>query len=71
MGEGELEHILAHDFSVGTEDFREALLARCLEILDAQDNVRPLGIEELNWLCAAGDPFAVQAGDTLHPTPGT
>lgn len=57
-----LERLFKQDFSEGTEAFRDALLARCLEELNAAeddegpgDSVREIGEDELDMLAAAGD----------------
>ena len=51
-----LEQVLQRDPSVGTEQFREDLLARCLEVLGADDDEAvALDDEELDLLSAAGD----------------
>jgi len=58
MDEDELRRILSQDLSVGTEAFRDALLARCLDVLAAGDGA-DLGDDELELLAAAGDPSAM------------
>lgn len=66
MDARELEKMLAHglkqDYSEGTEEFRDALLARCLDELDtnvagdhAEDFYLELEDSELELLAAAGD----------------
>lgn len=55
MNERELRRIVSQDFSVGTEAFRDALLARCLEVLGEDGAAAELGDEELELLAAAGD----------------
>lgn len=50
-----LERLLQRDPSAGSEAFREDLLARCLEVLGADDEVVALDDDELDMLSAAGD----------------
>ena len=62
MTDNELERILSqtlsHDASIGTEAFRDSLLARCLAVLNAGDD-EDEGVEltddQLVMLSAAGD----------------
>lgn len=62
---------LSHDFSKGTDEFRENLLAQCLaEISTARKSsgwtlvpeVRELDDNDLEFLAAAGDLTALQDG---------
>ena len=55
MTEQEIIRILSQDRSVGTEAFRDELLARCLEVLDSE-SVYEVSDDELELLAAAGDP---------------
>ena len=59
MDEREFERMvqraMKQDLSAGTEAFRDALLARCLEELDADDEARCLDDDDLDMLAAAGD----------------
>lgn len=55
MEVNEIEHILAGDFSEGTEWFRERLLQRCLAVLgQAEDEGVALEDDEIEFLAAAG-----------------
>lgn len=58
MDEDELRRILSQDLSAGTEAFRDALLARCLQVLGKNGAAAELADEELELLAAAGDPSA-------------
>ena len=49
-----LERLMKQDFSVGTEAFRDALLERCLAVLDSGEEVACLDDETLEMLSAAG-----------------
>ena len=53
--------IFTQDFSVGTEKFRDELLARCLEIIN-ENECRELEDEELEMLAAAGSPVIAEYG---------
>ncbi|MBQ9041281.1 MAG: hypothetical protein IJ111_00535 [Eggerthellaceae bacterium] len=57
--------LMRADLSAGTEAFREELLARCLEELDAGscDSGTELDDSALDLLAAAGDAFAPGADD--------
>lgn len=58
--------LLHHDFSEGTEEFREALLNRCLAELDADDGeALALDCAYLDQLSAAGDVTASGAAPSL------
>ena len=52
---------MGQDFSMGTEAFREALLERCLDELDADvdesEECADIDDAQLELLAAAGDPF--------------
>ena len=54
MVEKKLSRIMKTDLSKGTEEFRDALLGRCLFVLGADDVVEL--DDELDMLAAAGDP---------------
>ena len=49
-----IERILAQGFSEGTEEFREALLQRCLDALNDDESYRSLSDGDLDMLAAAG-----------------
>lgn len=60
--EDKLRQLLKQDFSIGTEEFRDKLLARCLEMLDSDGSAaddaldcRDLSDDDLDLLAAAGD----------------
>lgn len=59
MNDREFEHMLERlvkqDFSAGTEAFRDALLDRCLDVLDADSDGVQLNDDDLDLLAAAGD----------------
>lgn len=50
-----LSRLLRHCISVGTETFRDTLLARCLAVLNAGDEPSLVDDEDLELLAAAGD----------------
>lgn len=50
-----LTPLLQKDASLGTEAFRDSLLARCLAVLNTEEMGIELGDDELNLLAAAGD----------------
>lgn len=63
-----LERLMKLDLSQGTDEFRDALLARCREVLAAQDEGAPNSIpagegitllddDQLDMLAAAGNPI--------------
>lgn len=57
--EKKLEQLLQADLSVGTEAFRDALLARCLKALpEAIDEPQSLEDADLVLLAAAGNVYA-------------
>ena len=49
-----LERIMKVDFSAGTEAFRDALLARCLEVL-CEDGIACISDDDLEMVAAAGN----------------
>ena len=53
--------LMKQDLSAGTEAFREDLLARCLEVLDADDGEDGVEVSDsdLKMLAAAGSPYAL------------
>ena len=56
MNEMEMSRLLRHDFSVGTESFRDNLLKRCLSELNSAGSSRQaLSDEDLEFVNAAGD----------------
>ena len=55
MDEKEITRLLSQDLSEGTEAFRDALLARCLDALDAESQSQELDDDQLELLAAAGD----------------
>ena len=57
VGDRDVEQILKEDLSAGTDEFREALLQRCLAAL-GDDEGAPIADEDLDMLAAAGDIFA-------------
>ena len=61
-----MEQLMKQDFSVGTEKFRDALLGRCLAVLDEDDEGIHLDDSELDMLAAAGDAFS-QCGISGSP----
>ncbi len=50
-----VKRLMKLDFSKGTEAFRDALLERCLTVLDARENGSRLDDADLELLSAAGD----------------
>ena len=54
MNEKQLTLLLAHDFSAGTELFRDELLRRCLDCLETSVSCKELDEGELELLAAAG-----------------
>ena len=57
MNEHDLEQLLSQDLSAGTDEFRDALLARCLAVLNADSYGHEIDDDALDLLAAAGDPF--------------
>ena len=53
-----LERLMKLDFSVGTEEFRDDLLSRCLDVLGEDDECAVLDDDVLDLLAAAGDRYA-------------
>ena len=53
--ERRLEELFSQDFSAGTETFRDALLDRCLEVLETDKDGVVLDDDVLDLLSAAGD----------------
>ena len=53
--EQRLNGLFSQDLSVGTEGFRDALLKRCLAVLDDSGKMVELDDETLELLSAAGD----------------
>ena len=62
-----LERLLQQDLSAGTEEFRDELLARCLDVLDADDAVDEIDDSLLDMLAAAGDVYSAQGEDSNAP----
>ena len=54
-----LGRLLNQDLSVGTEEFRDALLERCLDQIDSNDNIITLKDTDLDQLAAAGERIPV------------
>lgn len=52
--EQDLYRLFSQDLSVGTHEFCDALLARCLDTLDSNQTERALEDEDLEMLSAAG-----------------
>lgn len=59
--EARLKGLLSQNFSEGTETFRDALLERCLDVLDADGGKAELEDEALELLAAAGDIWMIKA----------
>ena len=62
-----LERLLQQDLSAGTEEFRDELLARCLDVLDADDAVDEIDDSLLDMLAAAGDVYSAQGEGANAP----
>ena len=62
-----LERLLQQDLSAGTEEFRDELLARCLDVLDADDAVDEIDDSLLDTLAAAGDVYSAQGEGANAP----
>lgn len=59
-----LEQLMKQDLSAGTEAFRDDLLARCLDVLGAdEDEGVELSDSDLDMLAAAGNPYVQGYGD--------
>lgn len=56
-----VERLMKLDFSIGTEAFRDALLQRCLAVLDADESGKRLDDADLELLSAAGDDTSYRA----------
>ena len=52
----DLIRVLSEAYSAGTEAFRDALLIRCLDVLEEDERCEELGDEDLDMLAAAGNP---------------
>lgn len=52
-----LRRLMKTDFSAGNEAFRDALLERCLGMLNADERGISIDDADLELLAAAGDPF--------------
>lgn len=55
MDERTVKRLLEQDLSVGTDEFRDKLLSKCLDVLCAEDSVIELDDADLDMLAAAGD----------------
>ena len=54
-----IKRLMKQDLSAGTEAFREDLLARCLDVLDSdEDRCEEVDDSDLELLAAAGTPYA-------------
>ena len=62
MTEQDIIRVLSERRPVGTEGFRDALLARCLAVIDADEGSAYLEDEELEMLAAASGGSAGAAG---------
>ena len=69
MDEREIARLMQLDFSEGTETFRDALLARCLDALRPENQMRELDDDDLDMLAAAGDPAAIGNATWLNDSP--
>ena len=67
MDEKEITRILRQDLSVGTEAFRDNLLARCIAELGTDDYAIELDDADLELLSAAGDISAQIGTDQTGP----
>ncbi len=56
MDEKQIERLFRIDLSLGTEAFRDALLARCLAALGSDEYAFELDDDDLDLLAAAGNP---------------
>lgn len=50
-----LGRLMKQDFSKGTEEFRDALLERCLTVLDEDEEIAEIDDADLELLAAAGN----------------
>ena len=55
MNEKEMTRLLQHDFSAGTEAFRDKLLKRCLSELNSASGRTALSDDDLEFVNAAGN----------------
>jgi len=55
MDERTVKRLLEQDLSVGTDEFRDKLLSKCLDVLCTEDSVIELDDTDLDMLAAAGD----------------
>ena len=62
-----LEQLFQQDLSAGTEEFRDELLARCLDVLGADDGVDEIDDGLLDMLAAAGDVYSAQGEGANAP----
>lgn len=69
MDERTVKWLLEQDLSVGTDEFRDKLLSKCLDVLCAEDSVIELDDADLDMLAAAGDINAAIA-PSCHETDG-
>lgn len=67
MDEREIARILKQDLSVGTEAFRDNLLARCIAVLGTDDYAIELDDADLELLSAAGDISAQFGAEQAEP----
>ena len=56
--EQRLGQFMSRDFSAETGAFRDALLQRCLDVLDAGSEGAEIDDADLDLLAAAGNPYA-------------
>ena len=61
--EAMLQRLIEQDLSAETDAFREALLARCLAVLDTGDEGLELPDDEIELLAAAGNVFQPESED--------
>lgn len=66
MDEKKIGKVMQHDFSKGTDAFRESLLQRALREL-ADNDVVALEDDELEFLAAAGRPHSVDDDGFTFP----
>ena len=52
-----VDRLLNQDLSSGTEEFRDNLLQRCLDVLGCDESEAFLDDADLDLIAAAGDPF--------------
>lgn len=55
MNEKEMTRLLQHDFSAGTEAFRDNLLKRCLSELNSASGRTAISDDDLEFVNAAGN----------------